>query len=158
MDIRLLPMALKDLDEVMAIEEQSHVSPWTIGNFTDSLHAGYWAYSLRQLAQDDEAADPLLGYCVLMPVVDELQLLNITIAPSFRRRGLARKILRVIEDAAQSKSLKDIFLEVRLSNQPAISLYQALAYQEVGRRKDYYPAANGQREDALLMKKSLVHE
>lgn len=158
MDIRLLPMALKDLDEVISIEKQSHVSPWTIGNFTDSLHAGYWAYSLRQLAVDDEARDPLLGYCVLMPVLEELQLLNITIAPDFQRRGLARKILRVIQDAAQSKSFTDIFLEVRVSNLPAISLYQTMAYQEVGRRKDYYPLPNGQREDALLMKKSLVNE
>ena len=158
MDIRLLPMALRDLDEVMAIEQRSHVSPWTVGNFTDSLHAGYWAYSLRQMAVDDEARDPLLGYCVLMPVMDELQLLNITIDPAFQRRGLARKILKVIEAAAQAKSFKDIFLEVRISNQPAIALYQALGFQEVGRRKDYYPAPHAQREDALLMKKSLAHE
>ena len=77
MDLRLLPMALRDLTEVMEIEQQSHVSPWTLGNFTDSLEAGYWAYCLRQLSVDDEKPDSLLGYCVLMPALDELQLLNI---------------------------------------------------------------------------------
>lgn len=156
MDLRLLPMALRDLTEVIEIEQQSHVSPWTLGNFTDSLEAGYWAYCLRQLSVDDEKPDSLLGYCVLMPALDELQLLNITVHPSFKRQGLAKKIMKVIEDAAQAKSFQDIFLEVRVSNAPAIALYESFAYQEIGIRKDYYPLKDGGREDAKVMKKVLL--
>ena len=155
MDLRLLPMALRDLSEVMEIEQQSHVSPWTLGNFTDSLEAGYWAYCLRQLSVDDEKTDPLLGYCVLLPALDELQLLNITVHPSYKRQGLAKKIMKVIEDAAQSKSFQDIFLEVRVSNTPAIALYESFAYQEIGIRKDYYSLKDGGRENAKVMKKVL---
>jgi ribosomal-protein-alanine N-acetyltransferase len=96
-----------------------------------------------------------LGYCVLLPALDELQLLNITVHPSYKRQGLAKKIMKVIEDAAQSKSFQDIFLEVRFSNTPAIALYESFAYQEIGIRKDYYPTKDGGREDAKVMKKVL---
>jgi ribosomal-protein-alanine N-acetyltransferase len=63
--------------------------------------------------------------------------------------------MKVIEEAAQSKSFQDIFLEVRISNAPAITLYKSFAYQEIGIRKDYYPTKDGGREDAKVMKKVL---
>jgi len=157
LQMRLLPMAMGDLDDVMAIENISHLAPWSRGNFTDSLTAGYWAYCLRELAEDDER-DPLLAYCVLMPGVDELNLLNITVNPIYRRRGLAKKMLEAMESLAIGRDLYKIFLEVRISNINAIGLYERLGYRQIGVRKEYYPARNGIREDAKVMVKELKKE
>lgn len=153
--MRLLPMAVRDLDEVMAIESMSHLSPWSIGHFMDSLTAGYWAYCLRGLAEIDDEKDVLLAYCVLMPGVDELSLLNITVNPAYRRQGLAKKVLDTIDDLAIGRDLYKIFLEVRASNVSAINLYESLGYHQVGMRKEYYSAINGVREDAKVMVKEL---
>lgn len=155
LNMRILPMAVADLDEVCEIERQSHLAPWSHGNFNDSLVAGYWAYSLRKLADLDDERDELMAYCVLMPGVDELNLLNITVSPQYRRQGLAQKILLIMEDLARERDLSKIFLEVRVSNVPAISLYQELGYSEVGFRKEYYPVHEGHREDAKVMMKEL---
>jgi ribosomal-protein-alanine N-acetyltransferase len=154
-ELRLLPMAVRDLDEVLAIEQRVHIAPWTQVQFKDSLNAGNWAYSLRVLGAED-APDTLVGYCVLMPGVDEISLLNIAVDPNQQRQGWAKKMLLVMEDQALLKNFQKIFLEVRASNAPAIGLYQKMNYQQVGTRKAYYPMHEGQREDALVMMKELV--
>lgn len=155
-NVRLLPMAVRDLDEVIDVESHSHESTWTKGNFIDSLNAGYWAYCLRRLADDDEDSGELMAYCVLLPGVNELELLNITVNPSYRKKGYAQRVLGIIEDLASSRSMESIFLEVRVGNKPAIQLYKKLGYEQVGLRKDYYPLTSGGREDAIVMKKSLI--
>jgi ribosomal-protein-alanine N-acetyltransferase len=154
-ELRLLPMAVRDLDEVLAIEHRAHIAPWTQVQFNDSLDASHWAYTLRVLGAED-APDNLVGYCVLMLGVDEISLLNIAIDPSQQRQGWAKKMLLVMEDQALAKNLSKIFLEVRASNAPAIGLYQKMNYQQVGIRKAYYPMHEGQREDALVMMKELL--
>jgi len=154
-ELRLLPMAVRDLDEVLAIEQRAHIAPWSQVQFTDSLDAGHWAFTLRVLGAED-APDTLVGYCVMMPGVDEVSLLNIAIDPSQQRQGWAKKMLLVMEDQALAKNLSKIFLEVRASNTPAISLYHKMNYQQVGIRKAYYPMHEGQLEDALVMMKELV--
>lgn len=156
LNVRLLPMAVRDLDEVIDVESHSHESTWTKGNFIDSLNAGYWAYCLRRLADDDEDSDELMAYCVLLPGVNELELLNITVDPSYRKKGYAEKVLRIMEDLASSRSMESIFLEVRVGNEPAIRLYKKLGYKQVGLRKDYYPLTSGGRENAIVMKKTLI--
>ncbi|MFM1870321.1 MAG: ribosomal-protein-alanine N-acetyltransferase [Pseudomonadota bacterium] len=155
-NMRLLPMAVRDLDEVIEVESLSHQSTWTKGNFVDSLNAGYWAYCLRRLAEDDEDPDELIAYCVLLPSVNELELLNITVHPDYRKKGYAQKILEIMEDLALSRSMESIFLEVRYGNQPAKNLYQKFGFEQVGLRKDYYPLISGGREDAIIMKKTLI--
>ena len=155
-NVRLLPMAVRDLDEVIEVESLSHQSNWTKGNFLDSLNAGYWAYCLRRLAEGDEDPDELIAYRVLLPGVNELELLNITVHPGYRKKGYAQKVLEIMEDLALSRSIESIFLEVRCGNQPAKNLYQKLGYQQVGLRKDYYPLISGGREDAIIMKKPLI--
>lgn len=148
-------MAVRDLDEVLAIEQRAHIAPWTKGQLTDSLTAGNWAYVLRALGVDD-APDSLLGYCVLMPGVDDISLLNIAVDPSCQGQGYAKKMLLVMEDQAIAKNFLKLFLEVRASNALAIGLYQKMHYQQVGIRKAYYPVHEGPREDALVMMKELV--
>ena len=161
-ELAFLPMEAGDLDEVLSIEQISHAHPWTRGNFSDSLAAGHWAYCIRPDSVDAEPGsylDPqvLWAYCVLYPAVDELHLLNITIAPKLRRLGIAVRMMKAIEGIAASRQMPRIILEVRPSNIPAITLYQSLGYETIGVRKGYYPAdeSTGQREDAQVMAKSI---
>ena len=161
-ELAFLPMEAGDLDAVLSLEQISHAHPWTRGNFSDSLAAGHWAYCIRPDLVDAEPGsylDPqvLWAYCVLYPAVDELHLLNITVAPKLRRLGIAVRMMKAIEGIAASRQMPRIILEVRPSNIPAITLYQSLGYETIGVRKGYYPAdeSTGQREDAQVMAKSI---
>lgn len=164
-DLSFLPMTATDLDEVLAIESVSHIHPWTIGNFSDSLAAGHWAYCVRPSSSDCVAGsylDPkiLWAYCVLFPAVDELHLLNITVSPQLRRLGIGARMMGAIEGVAAQQGMPRIILEVRPSNTSAIQLYQSLGYEQIGLRKNYYPAHpdSTAREDALVMAKSIKLE
>jgi len=153
MTLRMLPMSLRDLDEVCVLESSSHTSAWSKKNFEDSLEAGHWAFTLRRLRE--EGPDELLGYCLLMPGVEEIHLLNITVGPEYRRSGYAKKMMAVMEDAACSAGFPSMLLEVRASNQPAQGLYSSLGFTAIGLRKGYYPGLDGIREDAVVMQKNL---
>lgn len=134
-----------DLTELMAIERQAYPVPWTYGNFVDSLAAGYLAEVLRGPGL------ALLGYWVAMPGVDELHLLNITVAPAWQGRGLAVAMLDRLVANCRAQGLTQIWLEVRVSNERAREVYRRYGFAEAGRRKGYYPVQQGPREDAVLM-------
>jgi ribosomal-protein-alanine N-acetyltransferase len=164
-ELSFLPMQVADLEEVLGIEAVSHLHPWTRGNFTDSLAAGHWAYCIRpQVEQAIKGSylDPsvLWAYCILFPAVDELHLLNITVSPKLRKLGLGSRIMASIESVAAQQNIPRIILEVRPSNTAAIGLYHKLGYEQIGIRKNYYPASpdSGGREDAVVMAKSIKLE
>ena len=164
-ELSFLPMQIADLDAVLEIESISHLHPWTRGNFSDSLAAGHWAYCIRpQIDQVIKGSylDPaiLWAYCILFPAVDELHLLNITVSPKLRKLGLGSRMMAAIEGVAAQQNIPRIILEVRPSNIAAVSLYQKLGYEQIGIRKNYYPADPqlGIREDALVMAKSIKLE
>ena len=164
-ELSFMPMQAADLDEVLKIESVSHIHPWTKGNFSDSLAAGHWAYCIRpQVDQMVKGSylDPavLWAYCILFPAVDELHLLNITVSPHLRKLGLGQRMMAAIEGVAAQQKMPRIILEVRPSNTAAITLYQKLGYEQIGVRKNYYPAnpETGSREDALVMAKSIKLE
>ncbi len=142
----LVPMTAADVEGVMALETSVYPFPWTRGNFIDSLAAGYIAQLLRD-GQDGR----LLGYFVALAGVDEMHLLNITVAPDHRRRGLARSMMEAL--VARSRMLKAhrIWLEVRVSNDIALAVYRRFGFREQGARPGYYPAAHGKRENAVVM-------
>ena len=164
-ELSFLAMQAADLDEVLRIESVSHIHPWTKGNFSDSLAAGHWAYCIRpQIDQVVKGSylDPavLWAYCILFPAVDELHLLNITVSPHLRKLGLGQRMMAAIEGVAVQQKMPRIILEVRPSNAPALALYQKLGYEQIGVRKNYYPASpeTGSREDALVLAKSIKLE
>lgn len=164
-ELSFLPMQIADLDEVLRIESVSHIHPWTKGNFSDSLAAGHWAYCIRpQVDQMVKGSylDPavLWAYCILFPAVDELHLLNITVSPHLRKLGLGKRMMAAIEGVAAQQNMPRIILEVRPSNKAALVLYQKLGYEQIGIRKNYYPASleTGTREDAIVMAKSIKLE
>lgn len=141
----LRPMTRADLDRVLAVETQAYVVPWTRGNFIDSLAAGHWAE--RRLAADGT----LLAYYVAMPAVDELHLLNLTVAPTQQGRGHAQGLLEHLLRRCRAAGLRSLWLEVRAGNARARRLYARHGLSEVGLRRGYYPAPQGQREDAIVM-------
>ena len=142
-------MGLADLDEVLLIENAVYEFPWTRGNFIDSLAAGYAAQVLR----DDGGL--LCAYSVAMPGVQEVHLLNLTVAPAMQHRGLARGLLDALVAQARAGDALCLWLEVRESNEHARAIYRRYGFLQVGSRRGYYPAAAGAREDACVMRLAL---
>ncbi len=138
------PLTPARLDALMPIEQAAYSHPWTRGNFIDALAAGYQAQLLVAGAE-------ILGYFVAMPGVQEAHLLNITVAPAFQRQGWAHVMLDALALWARGQGAQWLWLEVRASNERARQVYEAHGYSQVGRRKNYYPATDGAREDALVM-------
>lgn len=143
------PMVVGDIDEVCALETSVYPHPWSRGNFIDSLSSGYNAWTLR-----DEAGT-LVGYFLLMGVVGEAHLLNVAVCAPRQREGLGRYLIDKIVACARGLAMDSILLEVRPSNLRALKVYEKYGFKEIGRRKNYYPARNGQREDAIVMRLSL---
>ncbi|MGE0330839.1 MAG: ribosomal protein S18-alanine N-acetyltransferase [Ramlibacter sp.] len=138
------PMTEARLDEVLAIEQRAYAQPWSRGNFTDSLRSGYQAQLLV-------ADGTILGYFVAMKGVDEVHLLNITVAPANQAQGWGRVLLDALAIWSRGQGAQWLWLEVRVSNARALQIYERHGYRRVGERRGYYPAASGQREDAVVM-------
>ena len=138
------PLLADRLDEVMRVEQRAYASPWSRANFMDALHSGYQAQMLV-------AGSTILGYFVAMKGVDEVHLLNITVAPEFQGQGWSRLLLQALTLWSRGEGAQWLWLEVRVGNARAIHVYEAHGYRRVGLRKGYYPAGTGQREDAIVM-------
>lgn len=145
---RLRPMTEADLPRIHRIELASYEYPWSLGNFADSLRAGYSMW-VR------EAEGEIIGYYVMMAAAGEAHLLNLTIAPIWRRHGLGRDLLEHCLACACGHKASSMFLEVRASNTAAIGLYHSSGFDDLAVRQGYYPARDG-REDALIMKRELA--
>jgi ribosomal-protein-alanine N-acetyltransferase len=138
------PLLPSNIDRVLHVEQRAYARPWNQVNFLDSLNAGYQAQMLV-------AGSALLGYFVAMKGVDEVHLLNITVAPEHQGQGWARLMLDALTLWARGQAAQWLWLEVRVGNTRAIEVYEAQGYARVGMRKAYYPAGPGQREDAIVM-------
>jgi ribosomal-protein-alanine N-acetyltransferase len=145
--LALRPMVMDDVDAVHALECSVFPHPWTRVNFVDSLSSGYDCWVLREA---DEGA--LAAYFLLMYAVDEAHLLDVAVAAQRQGGGLGRHLLERIAARARSKGMASILLEVRPSNERALQVYRRHGYEEIGRRKGYYPAHEGRREDAIVMR------
>lgn len=137
------PMTEADLDAIMAIEPHIYSHPWSRGNFSDSLLSGYPAWVLLD-------GTKIIGYALMMLVLDEAHLLNLSIAKAYQKQGLGRLLLEHMIAIAKKHHAANMFLEVRPSNISAIALYENIGFNEMAIRRGYYPAHNG-REDAVLM-------
>lgn len=144
----LRPATVADLDAIEAVERQAYEFPWTRGNFIDSMAAGHGVWLL---SEGPTPSAPLLGYLVAMPGVEEMHLLNITVRPDRWGQGHARRLLAHLVQQCRLAGAHQLWLEVRDSNARARALYARQGFAELGRRKAYYPAAGGRREDAIVM-------
>ncbi|MGE4240290.1 ribosomal protein S18-alanine N-acetyltransferase [Ramlibacter sp.] len=138
------PMTETRLDDVLAIEAVTYAHPWSRGNFADSLRSGYQAQMLA-------AGDSILGYFVAMKGVDEVHLLNITVAPPMQGQGWSRVMLDALALWSRAQGAQWLWLEVRQRNARAQQVYERYGFRRVGERKAYYPDGPGRREDAIVM-------
>lgn len=145
---RIRPMVASDVDAVMAIEERAYGFPWTEGIFRDCLRVGYccWCY---------EVDGDLKGYGVMSVAAGESHILNLTVNPEVHRQGVGTRLLKHFLQLARRHNADTVMLEVRPTNTGAIRLYEKLGFNEIGVRRNYYPAQSG-REDALVLALSLV--
>lgn len=136
-------MSQADIPAVTAIESGTYEFPWSSGIFRDCLLAGYTSVVLER---DDE----VIGYGIMSVAAGEAHLLNICIKQELRRQGIGRSLLLYLLDRAKHFAAERIFLEVRPSNEPALSLYEKLGFRILGVREGYYKARQG-NEDAVVL-------
>ena len=141
------PMQGDDLSDVMEIERRSYPHPWTRLIFNDCLHAGYccWVAECQGIIE---------GYGIISIAAGEAHLLNLCVRPESQHQGIGMKILWHLISIARRHEAEIIFLEVRPTNRPACELYRQAGFNELGTRKDYYPAGD-KREDALIFARVL---
>lgn len=140
--MRLRKMTVSDLPQVLAIERQNYQFPWEEEVFKDCFKAGYSCWVC-------EEQDRVLGYSLVAIAVGEAHILNISVDPAEQGQGIGRMMLKNLIETARGRA-ETMFLEVRPTNTTAIALYQDMGFNEIGIRKDYYPAETG-REDALML-------
>ena len=141
-------MTLADVKQVMTIEREVYEFPWTERIFSDCIRVGYqcWMASVRQR---------IVGHAVISVTSGESHILNLSIGRAHQRQGFGRQFIEFLVDEARAQDAQTMLLEVRPSNTAAISCYNSAGFNEIGSRKDYYPAANG-REDALLFARHIT--
>ena len=143
------------LAAVLQVERSAYEQPWSATNFTDSLSAGYQA---QLLVANTPQGTEVLGYFVAMKGVDEVHLLNITVAPAHQGEGWARVMLDALDIWARGQGAEWLWLEVRVGNTRARKVYESHGFGHVGTRPRYYPATASRPlgEDALVMSLALT--
>lgn len=144
MSVVLRRLELRDLNAIERIERASYPTPWSRSMFAGELAK---PSSISLGAYDDESGE-LLGYLVISRYVDAWHVMNVAVAPSHRRRGIARMLLDRLFELTAPDERRGYTLEVRVSNEGAIKLYESLGFVPRGVRRGYY---TDNREDALIM-------
>jgi ribosomal-protein-alanine N-acetyltransferase len=140
-------MRPEDLPVVAAIEREAYAFPWTQNIFRDCLRVGYCCVVL-------EVGGETVAYGVLSIAAAEAHLLNLCVRPAFQRRGLGADLLAWLLARAREGGAREVFLEVRPSNESALLLYERAGFRRIGLRRNYYRSDNG-REDAVVLVRTL---
>ncbi|KWU58485.1 MULTISPECIES: ribosomal protein S18-alanine N-acetyltransferase [Priestia] len=141
--IKFRLMEVKDVDQVVKIEEKSFTTPWSSEAFQNELTNNQFSTYIVM-----EEGENIIGYCGTWIVIDEAHVTNIALLPDYRGKGLGELLLRNVMDVLRKLGATSMTLEVRVSNHIAQSLYQKLGFKPGGIRKNYYSDNN---EDALVM-------
>lgn len=131
-------------EAIAALEKECFSDPWSVNAFLSEAdnHLSLWLVAMD--------GDRLAGYVGSQSVLGWADMMNLAVAPDYRRRGIARELIIRLISCLQAEKVSCLTLEVRVSNMPAISLYTQMGFAEVGRRKNYY---HDPREDALILRK-----
>ena len=132
-----------DLKNILLIESQNKVALWSLKNFQESLTAKDYFKVVR-------FNDETVAFIIAKVMNHECEILNLGVEISMRKKKLASKLLNNLIDFSKALNIKQIFLEVRVSNTAAVNLYDKFKFNEIGYRPNYYITENG-REDALIM-------
>ena len=149
-ELLVRPMSYEDIGLVMDIEKYAYEFPWSETIFQDCLRVGYCCWVLER----DEI---LVAYGVMSVAVGESHILNLCVHPAYQSLGLGKMLLTHLLDLAKQHNANMTFLEVRPSNFAAIKLYLDAGFDEIGLRRNYYPARIG-REDALILARTALRD
>ena len=147
--VSIRTMRHEDLSLVSDIERRSYEFPWSQGAFRDCLLAGYQCIVL-------ERDGDVTGYGILSVAAGEAHILNLCVEPAFRSHGYGERLLDEILFRARTSSVREIFLEVRPTNENAMALYKKKGFHQVANRPAYYQANEGREDAAILVKKLIV--
>ena len=147
MSLRFTEATPSDLDAIVRLDSSAFEFPWSREDFEGSLAVGH---SFLLLKEDER----LLGAAVYMQIFDESELLTIAVDPVYQGQGYGKLLLNELLARLARNGAERLFLEVRVSNTRAHSLYLGAGFEEISRRKGYYPTRDG-REDAIVMEKLL---
>lgn len=136
-------MLAADLNGVQLVEQATYDYPWSRAVFRDCLLAGYYSLVL-------DAGGKVSGYAIMSIAAAEAHILNLCVHPALRRLGYGRRLLNALLFKAEDSAVKQVFLEVRPSNQSALKLYLSAGFEEIGIRPAYYQARQG-RENAVVL-------
>ncbi len=139
-------MTAGHIPQIAALEKACFSDPWTEDAFVYELDN---PLSLWLTALDGET---VAGYVGSQSVFEEADIMNVAVHPAYRRQGIGEALLCELERRLAEDGVETLALEVRVSNQPAISLYEKLGYSQAGLRKNYYFHP---KEDALILKKRI---
>ena len=142
--IRILPMNASHVAQVAVLEKLCFTTPWSENSVAGELQN---PLSLWLVAAE---GDRVAGYVGSQSVMEESDMMNVAVHPDFRRQGIARLLIEELIRALKEKNCTSLSLEVRASNAPAIGLYEALGFSQVGKRPNYY---RNPKEDALILRK-----
>jgi ribosomal-protein-alanine N-acetyltransferase len=145
-------LALSDLGEIERIERDAYPTPWSRSMFAGELAK---PSSISLGAFDEDAAGSLVGYLIISRYVDAWHIMNIAVAPDYRRHGIASRMLDELFRLTEGDSRRGYTLEVRVSNGSAIALYERAGFEITGVRRGYY---TDNREDALIMWKDPIRK
>ncbi len=137
-------MVDSDLDYICSVEQSAYEFPWSRAVFESCMGDGYHSSVML------DGNGKIIAYGIVFSVADEAQLLNLCVVPRMQGLGAGRSMLFHLLASMRHNRVKSLFLEVRVSNERAINLYNRSGFSEIGRRKGYYPAHKG-REDAIVM-------
>jgi [ribosomal protein S18]-alanine N-acetyltransferase len=149
--VYLTSATLEDAILLVELETAASIAPWTLQQFSDCIAEKNPTYLLWQ----DSVA---IGFIIYHLIAGQCEIYNIAVHPDFQGQGWGKYLLKQAMAAAREIRCESIFLEVRASNRPARGMYQALGFNEIGIRKNYYKIANGQYEDAVMMAMDLFYE
>lgn len=141
-ELRIRRMEERDVQQVAAIEAESFSLPWSEQAFRDSLAM----YHTIFLVADLEGR--IAGYCGCYQSLEEAEITNVAVKQELRGKGIARELLQELFRVGTAQGVFAYTLEVRVSNTPAIHLYESLGFENVGIRRDFYEKPT---EDAMIM-------
>lgn len=132
--------------QIAALEQICFSDPWSEASVRYECSN---PISLWLVAVEDER---VIGYVGSQSVPPEADIMNLAVAPEYRRQGIGRQLMQTLTEVLHTQGIESLFLEVRASNDPAIALYSEFGFVQVGRRKKYYVNPT---EDALILRKEL---
>lgn len=145
--MRIRKLVLEDAPAIAELEKRCFSDPWSEKSIASEVHnpLAYWLVA--------EDGGEILGYIGSQSVLDAADVMNLAVSPDHRRKGIGEKLIKALTRHLQEHGVIALLLEVRVSNAPAIRLYEKLGFVQVGRRPRYY---TNPREDALILRKELI--